>query len=286
MRLWEIFGQLTHCAYKKADAQKPFLVLCLALSTTFLRMLGFPFQSSIRTKIILYILRGKIIPWRLKCSSFAIFLLLNRLFMSSLVTNRSHFLASCSTAPSSSFSNPSPWSPIAKETSPKNLPSRHGCPLPSKRSFQRENWKRHLWSKSTLRPKTDFRLLPQCVAVMYLHLWMSVAICSRRELVPQGGVGLWEICGAFIQAKAEFVQHLGRKDFRQKLAVNDALHLCVDNFSAFLQKSESKGNVTFVTFLRKSSWRSSEASSGDDGLILVMRSKCSEKRWACIEFMT
>ena len=115
---------------------------------------------------------------------------------------------------------------------------------------------------------------------------MSVAICSRRELVPQGGVGLWEICGAFIQAKAEFVQHLGRKDFRQKLAVNDALHLCVDNFSAFLQKSESKGNVTFVTFLRKSSWRSSEASSGDDGLILVMRSKCSEKRWACIEFMT
>ena len=204
---------------------------------------------------------GKIIPWRLKCSSFAIFLLLNRLFMSSLVTNRSHFLASCSTAPSSSFSNPSPWSPIAKETSPKNLPSRHGCPLPSKRSFQRENWKRHLWSKSTLRPKADFRLLPQCVAVMYLHLWMSVAICSRRELVPQGGVGLWEICGAFIQAKAEFVQHLGRKDFRQKLAVNDALHLCVDNFSAFLQKSESKGNVTFVTFLRrKSSWRSSEAS--------------------------
>ena len=57
--------------------------------------------------------------------------------MSSLVTNRSHFLAFCSTAPSSSFSNPSPWSPTAKETSPKNLPSRHGCPLPSKRSFQR-----------------------------------------------------------------------------------------------------------------------------------------------------
>ena len=143
-------------------------------------MLGFPFQSSIRTKIILYILREKIIPWRLKCSSFAIFLLLNRLFMSSLVTNRSHFLASCSTAPSSSFSNPSPWSPIAKETSPKNLPSRHGCPLPSKRSFQRENWKRHLWSKSTLRPKANFRLLPQCVCSSHVPALVNV----RSDLQP------------------------------------------------------------------------------------------------------
>ena len=77
---------------------------------------------------------------------------------------------------------------------------------------------------------------------------MSVAICRRRELVPQGGVGLREICGAFFQAKAEFVQHLGRQDFRQKLAVNDALHLCVDNFSAFLPEEKKGENVTFLLY--------------------------------------
>ena len=76
---------------------------------------------------------------------------------------------------------------------------------------------------------------------------MSVAICRRRELVPQGGVGLREICGAFFQAKAEFVQHLGRQDFRQKLAVNDALHLCVDNFSAFLPEEKKRGKCNLFT---------------------------------------
>ena len=132
--------QILICACKpKGRCTKAFaFVVCLALSTTFLRMLTFLFQSYQQGKSFSNAKKIKCgIPCKLKFCSLAIFLLLNRLFMSSLVTNRSHFLAFCSTAPSSSFSNPSPWSPTAKETSPKNLPRRQGCPLPSKRSFQR-----------------------------------------------------------------------------------------------------------------------------------------------------
>ena len=75
----------------------------------------------------------KISPWRLTLLSCDTFLLLKRLFINSLVTNRSAFCAGCTTQPSSSFMKPSPRSPTANLGSPKNLPRRQGCSLPSKR---------------------------------------------------------------------------------------------------------------------------------------------------------
>ena len=47
-------------------------------------------------------------PFRFFCLDWDHFLLLNKLFISSWLTNRSTFEADCITAPSSSFWNPSP----------------------------------------------------------------------------------------------------------------------------------------------------------------------------------
>ena len=79
------------------------------------------------------------LPCKLTCFIFDHFLLLNKLFMSSLDTNRSTFWAGCRMAPSSSFSKPSPEWPTAKLTSPKNFPRRQGWAFPWNKAF-------HSWS--------------------------------------------------------------------------------------------------------------------------------------------
>lgn len=148
----------------------------------------------------------------------AIFLLLKRLFINSLVTKRSAFWAGCKVAPSSSFWKPSPCSPTAKLTSPKNFPRRQGWSLPSKRAF--DGLKKDV--------ELRFRLND------YLHLRMSIPIGCRGEFVPQTRIGLNEISRIRLRPQTKFVQHFPREDLRQELTVYNALVFCIDNFSAFL----------------------------------------------------
>ena len=79
------------------------------------------------------------LPFKLTPRFSLSFLLLNKLLMSSLVTNLSTFKPFCITTPANSFSNPSPFSPTANFGSPKNFPSLQGWSFPSKTSLKYEN---------------------------------------------------------------------------------------------------------------------------------------------------
>ena len=70
----------------------------------------------------------------------------------------------------------------------------------------------------------------------HLNLRMAITVCSGRELVPQGRIGLAVVGGIQSYSKPEFIHDFGREDFGQEMGIGDILHLCIHDFPRLLNE--------------------------------------------------